>query len=154
MEGNQKDARFQSTYWQNARRVVNRHPLQRILHEGDGFGDSAELRPLDSDGRPGSEQQAGHQRGKPPARDGGGAATAGYLPTADSVALPSRPAALEFFLPIRQNVFVGELADHIRDHASRMPLVASCKIHDLEDISPATLQAAVDNCSLETKGWA
>ncbi len=76
----------------------------------------------------------------------------GYLPTAGSVTLPSRPAALEFFLPIRQNVFMSELADHIRDQASRMPLVASCKIHDLADISPATLQAAMDKLSLETKG--
>lgn len=76
----------------------------------------------------------------------------GYLPTAGSVTLPSRPAALEFFLPIRQNVFMGELADHIRSYASRMPLVASCRIHDLPDISPSTLQAAVDKLSLETKG--
>ena len=76
----------------------------------------------------------------------------GYLPMAGSVTLPSRPAALEFFLPIRQNVFMGEIADHIRGYASRMPLVASCKIHDLQDISPATLQAAVDRLSLETKG--
>jgi LacI family transcriptional regulator len=76
----------------------------------------------------------------------------GYLPTAGDVSLPSRPAALEFFLPIRQNVFMGEIADHIRDYASRMPLVASCRIHSLEDISPATLQAAVDDLSLQTKG--
>lgn len=76
----------------------------------------------------------------------------GYLPTAGAVTLPSRPAALEFFLPIRQNVFMGELADHIRSYASRMPLVASCRIHDLPDISPAALQTAVDGLSLETKG--
>jgi LacI family transcriptional regulator len=76
----------------------------------------------------------------------------GYLPTAGAVTLPSRPAALEFFLPIRQNVFMGELADHIRAYASRMPLVSSCRVHDLHDISPATLQAAVDGLSLETKG--
>lgn len=76
----------------------------------------------------------------------------GYLPTAGAVALPSRPAALEFFLPIRQNVFMGELADHIRDYAARLPLVASCKIRDLSDIFPATLQAAADKLSLDTKG--
>lgn len=76
----------------------------------------------------------------------------GYLPTAGAVTLPSRPSALEFFLPIRQNVFMGELAERIRDYAGKMPLVASCKIHDLQDISPATLQAAVDRLSLGTKG--
>jgi LacI family transcriptional regulator len=76
----------------------------------------------------------------------------GYLPTAGAVPLPSRPAALEFFLPIRQNVFMGELAEHIRSYASHMPLVASCRIHDLKDISPATLQTAVDDLGLQTKG--
>src|SRR5690606_30693486 len=76
----------------------------------------------------------------------------GYLPTAGAVTLPSRPAALEFFLPIRQNVFMGEVAEHIRAYASRMPLVASCRIHDLPDISPAALQTAVDRLSLDTKG--
>ncbi len=76
----------------------------------------------------------------------------GYLPMAGSVTLPSRPVALEFFLPIRQNVFMGEIAGHIREYASRMPLVASCKIYDLEDISPATLQAAADKLSLDAKG--
>src|SRR5690606_7854104 len=73
----------------------------------------------------------------------------GYLPTAGAVTLPSRPAALEFFLPIRQNVFMGEVAEHIRAYASRMPLVASCRIHDLPDISPAALQTAVDRLSLD-----
>ena len=47
---------------------------------------------------------------------------------------------------------MGEIADHIRDYSSRMPLVASCRIHNLEDISPATLQTAVDDLSLQTKG--
>lgn len=76
----------------------------------------------------------------------------GYLATAGAVALPSRPVALEFFLPIRQNVFMSELAEHIRDYTTSMPLVSSCKIHDLQDISPATLHAAVENLSLDTKG--
>lgn len=76
----------------------------------------------------------------------------GYLPTSGAVTLPSRPVALEFFLPIRQNVFMGELAEHIRDYSASLPLVASCKIHDLSDISPATLHAAVDKLSLDTKG--
>ena len=44
----------------------------------------------------------------------------GYLPTAGAVTLPSRPAALEFFLPIRQNVFMGE---------TRRPYPRSCEPH-------------------------
>ena len=76
----------------------------------------------------------------------------GYLPMADAVTLPSRPAHLEFFLPIGQNAFMADLAKHIEDYASRLPLVASCRMHDLKGISPKALQAAVDNLSLKTDG--
>ena len=76
----------------------------------------------------------------------------GYLPMAGSVTLPSRPVALEFFIPIRQNAFMAELARNIGEYCSRLPLVASCKIHDLEDISPASLQAAADRLPLDVKG--
>src|SRR5882757_10803226 len=37
----------------------------------------------------------------------------GYLPVVDQVALPSRPAHLEFFLPIGANGFMIDLAGHI-----------------------------------------
>jgi LacI family transcriptional regulator len=76
----------------------------------------------------------------------------GYLPMAGSVTLPSRPAKLEFFIPIRQNAFMAELAKNIEEYCSHLPLVASCKVHDLEDISPASLQAAADQLPLDVKG--
>ena len=76
----------------------------------------------------------------------------GYLPMADAVTLPSRPAHLEFFLPIGQNPFMVDLAKHLEDYASRLPLVASCRIHDLKGISAKALQVAVDNLSLRANG--
>ncbi|HET6158636.1 MAG TPA: LacI family DNA-binding transcriptional regulator [Dongiaceae bacterium] len=76
----------------------------------------------------------------------------GYLPVAGAVTLPSRPAHLEFFLPIAKNAFMVDLAKRIEDYASRLPLVASCKIHDLQGISPGALQAATEKLSLRANG--
>jgi LacI family transcriptional regulator len=76
----------------------------------------------------------------------------GYLPTVDAIALPSRPAHLEFFLPIARNAFMVDLAKRIEDYAARLPLVASCKIHDLKGISPGDLQAATEKLSLRANG--
>ncbi|TJV44198.1 MAG: LacI family DNA-binding transcriptional regulator, partial [Mesorhizobium sp.] len=76
----------------------------------------------------------------------------GYLPVVDQVTLPSRPAHLEFFLPIGSNAFMMDLANHIEDYAARLPLVASCRIHKLAGISPSALQAAVENLSLRANG--
>ncbi|MBN9552521.1 MAG: LacI family DNA-binding transcriptional regulator [Alphaproteobacteria bacterium] len=76
----------------------------------------------------------------------------GYLPTLDQVVLPSKPAHLEFFLPIGSNAFMADLAHHIEDYAQRLPLVASCRIHNLAGISPGALQAAVENLSLKANG--
>ena len=76
----------------------------------------------------------------------------GYLPMADAVTLPSKPAHLEFFLPIGSNAFMADLARLIEDYAARLPLVASCKIHNLKGISPNALQAAVDRLSLRANG--
>ncbi len=76
----------------------------------------------------------------------------GYLPVVDAITLPSRPAHLEFFLPIARNAFMIDLAKHIEDYAGRLPLVASCKIHDLQGISPSALQTAVDKLSLRANG--
>ncbi|MER9635616.1 LacI family DNA-binding transcriptional regulator [Mesorhizobium sp. M0228] len=76
----------------------------------------------------------------------------GYLPVVDQVALPSRPAHLEFFLPIGSNAFMADLARHIEDYAARLPLVASCHIHKLTGISPSALQTAVENLSLKANG--
>ncbi|MER8630144.1 LacI family DNA-binding transcriptional regulator [Mesorhizobium opportunistum] len=76
----------------------------------------------------------------------------GYLPVADQVTLPSKPANLEFFLPIGRNAFMQDLARSIEDYASRLPLVASCRIHNLAGISPNALQTAVENLSLRANG--
>lgn len=76
----------------------------------------------------------------------------GYLPTLDQVVLPSKPAHLEFFLPIGSNAFMADLAHHIDDYAARLPLVASCRIHNLAGISPGALQSAVENLSLKANG--
>ncbi len=76
----------------------------------------------------------------------------GYLPVAGAVTLPSRPAHLEFYLPIGANAFMADLAKHIEDYCSRLPLVASCRIHNLAGISPGALQAAVDKLALRTNG--
>src|SRR3954451_7072422 len=76
----------------------------------------------------------------------------GYLPVAGSVTLPSKPAHLEFFLPIGRNAFMADLAEHIEDYAARLPLVASCRIHNLNGISPAALQNSVEKLSLGANG--
>ncbi|MBZ9990655.1 LacI family DNA-binding transcriptional regulator [Mesorhizobium sp. BH1-1-5] len=76
----------------------------------------------------------------------------GYLPTLDQVVLPSKPAHLEFFLPIGSNAFMADLAHHIEDYAARLPLVASCRIHNLAGISPGALQSAAENLSLKANG--
>jgi LacI family transcriptional regulator len=76
----------------------------------------------------------------------------GYLPIVDAVTMPSRPAHLEFFLPISGNAFMADLARRIEDYARRLPLVASCRIHDLKSIAPDALQTAVGNLSLRAHG--
>ncbi|TIS72014.1 MAG: LacI family transcriptional regulator, partial [Mesorhizobium sp.] len=62
------------------------------------------------------------------------------------------PAHLEFFLPIGSNAFMADLAHHIEDFAGRLPLVASCRIHNLAGISPGALQGAIENLSLKANG--
>ncbi len=76
----------------------------------------------------------------------------GYLPSLDAVTLPSRPAHIEFFLPVGANSFIADLAQHIVDYAARLPLVASCRIHSLSGISPSALQAAAEQLSLTANG--
>lgn len=67
----------------------------------------------------------------------------GYLPVADQVTLPSRPAHLEFLLPIGSNAFMRDLAGHIEDYAARLPLVASCRIHNLAGILRDIVEAGM-----------
>lgn len=76
----------------------------------------------------------------------------GYMPTEDRVTLPSRPAHLEFFIPLGQSEFMHNLAGTIRDFAANLPLVASCTIHPLDDLSPAALVQAIEKTALHTSG--
>ena len=64
-----------------------------------------------------------------------------YLPTFDSVTLPSKPAHLAFIIPIGKNSFLAGLAKHIEDYASRIPLVASCTVHRLSWMVSACARA-------------
>lgn len=76
----------------------------------------------------------------------------GYLPSEGMLALPSRPAHLEFFLPLGRSEFMGNLATTIRDFAADLPLVASCTIHEVDGLSPQALVAAVEKVGLQTSG--
>jgi LacI family transcriptional regulator len=76
----------------------------------------------------------------------------GYLPTEDKVALPSRPAHLEFFIPFGHSEFMHNLATTIRDFASHLPLVASCTIRALDGLSPEALVTAIERTSLKASG--
>ncbi len=76
----------------------------------------------------------------------------GYLPFQGMVALPSRPVHLEFFIPMVQNGFMGELVASIRRFATTVPLVASCNIRALEGFGPEYLLPALETISLRTSG--
>lgn len=76
----------------------------------------------------------------------------GYLPSEDKVTLPSRPAHLEFFLPLGRSEFMHTLAATIRDFAASLPLVASCRIHPIDGLSPGAVLAALEKTALQTSG--
>ena len=76
----------------------------------------------------------------------------GYLPTEDKVTLPSRPAHLEFFIPLGHSEFMHNLANTIRGFAAHLPLVASCTIHSVGGLSPEALVKAVEKTALRTSG--
>lgn len=76
----------------------------------------------------------------------------GYLPFEGMVALPSRPVHLEFFIPLVQNGFMGELVASIRKVAATVPLVASCNIRALDGFGPEYLLPALETISLRTGG--
>lgn len=76
----------------------------------------------------------------------------GYLPMAGSVVFPSKPANLEFFIPIGSNAFLADLAHNIEDYCRRLPLVASCKIRPLRGILPEHLKEAVEDIPLSVNG--
>jgi LacI family transcriptional regulator len=76
----------------------------------------------------------------------------GYLPSEDKITLPSRPAHLEFFLPLGRSEFMHTLAVTIRDFAASLPLVASCRIHPIDGLSPGAVVKAVEKTALQTSG--
>ena len=60
------------------------------------------------------------------------AARLGYLPETGNLAMPARPAQLEFILcRWETNLFLDELAWHLEDFCRRLPLVSSCRMHRL-----------------------
>ncbi|MCJ8325360.1 MAG: LacI family DNA-binding transcriptional regulator [Rhizobiales bacterium] len=80
------------------------------------------------------------------------ARSVGYLPEEDGVAMPSKPAELEFFIPVGTNMFLEDLANAIEEFASRLPLVSSCIVHRISDFSPKSLFETVENLQLGTSG--
>jgi LacI family transcriptional regulator len=78
----------------------------------------------------------------------------GYLPTIDSIPLPSKPAHLEFIIPVGDNLFLEDVARHVEDFAARLPLVASCTMHRLETYSLDETLEAVDRMSIRASGLA
>lgn len=76
----------------------------------------------------------------------------GYLPFEGMVALPSRPVHLEFFIPMIQNGFMGELVASIRKFAATVPLVASCNVRALDGFGPESILPALETISLRTSG--
>jgi LacI family transcriptional regulator len=76
----------------------------------------------------------------------------GYLPSEEQIVLPARKARLEFFLPKSTQSFFGEVKIAIESFAASLPLVSSVKVHQLDDLEPGTLEAAIDELSLDTLG--
>ena len=76
----------------------------------------------------------------------------GYPPAEGKITLPSRPAHLEFFIPLGRSEFMHNLATTVREFTANLPLVASCTIHAIDGLSPAALVDAVEKTSLRTDG--
>lgn len=76
----------------------------------------------------------------------------GYLSTEGMVPLPSRPAHLEFFIPFVNNGFMHELVAGIAGFATSLPLVASCNVTPLPDITADALLIALEKVALRTNG--
>ncbi len=76
----------------------------------------------------------------------------GYLAEEGAVAMPSRPAHLEFIIPVGTNAFLADLAADLAAVSEKLPLVASCKIHPLDSMEPEEMVAAAANVSTRTMG--
>ncbi|MCC5973065.1 MAG: LacI family DNA-binding transcriptional regulator [Rubellimicrobium sp.] len=75
-----------------------------------------------------------------------------YLPVEGGTVLPTQPARLEFFLPRGQQAFLRDVAHRIEEFAASLPLVASCQVHDLPDLTPQAFAAALERVDLRTQG--
>lgn len=75
-----------------------------------------------------------------------------YLPVEGGTVLPTRPANLEFFLPRGRQAFLRDVGLRLEEFAATLPLVASCKVHDLADLTPQTFATALGQVDLETQG--
>ncbi len=76
----------------------------------------------------------------------------GYLPSEGMVILPSRPARLEFLIPLGKNAFMHDVTASIVEFSESQPLVESCNIIPLEGIGPDDLMTALERLSLRTEG--
>lgn len=76
----------------------------------------------------------------------------GYLPREGLLALPARPAHLEFFLPSLAPGFMRSLAASIRGFAASLPLVASCRVAEVGGLAPEALARAVEGIGPRTSG--
>lgn len=75
-----------------------------------------------------------------------------YLPVDGGTVLPTRPARLEFFLPVKRQAFLRDVALRLEEFAATLPLVASCRVHDLPDLTPQGFAAALGRVALDTQG--
>ncbi|MCC5983887.1 MAG: LacI family DNA-binding transcriptional regulator [Rhodobacteraceae bacterium] len=80
------------------------------------------------------------------------ARTLHYLPSEGDTWLPARPVKLEFFIPGGLHSFLRAVADRIVGFATRLPLVSEVRLHDLPDLAPETLVAALGRIDLATRG--
>jgi LacI family transcriptional regulator len=76
----------------------------------------------------------------------------GYLPSEGMSLLPARPAHLEFLIPFGHNAFMRDVTDGITEFAATLPLVATCKVTELDGIGPEALIPALEALSLRTEG--
>lgn len=76
----------------------------------------------------------------------------GYLPHSGETSLPTRPAKLEFIIPVGTNRFLAELARHIEAFSATLPLVSACKVHRLNSVATDAMISAIDRLDLATAG--
>jgi LacI family transcriptional regulator len=75
-----------------------------------------------------------------------------YLPDEGGTVLPTRPARLEFFIPRTRQGFLKDVAERIVSFSAKLPLVDSCAVHDVSDLTPQTFAAALSRVDLATRG--